>query len=483
MIRIRTKLLIFFIVLVVIVNSVAFFLYNSSEKIIDEYNSSFQRFLLLNEISRQTNNMVEIVNSYIVEKDDKFYSAYLIEKQKIIRNKKDLDHWRNDGNHFLALLNYENMIDSFLEESEFTIKAFEISNIHNYSRHFNEASEISTYIQEATLALIDKELTLHQAHFEQLSKRTLYYQLTALSLFLATLIISAMLAIKLSGGITRPIRELSTAAKEISTGNLTGVDVVVSSKDEMKLLTDTFNNMRKNIIELVNEIKEKSELDKLLKEMELRSLQNQMNPHFLFNTLNNVSRMAYLEDAFETTKLVNAISALLRYNLTNLDQPSTLGEETAVVNDYFFIQQTRFGERISFTTNIEDDCLHFAIPRMTLQPIIENAFIHGVESYEWGGWIRLAIFRRGKEILAEVSDNGNGMDNDTKNRLLSYLNDRGTEYISIGKKASGHSTGIGVKNVIKRLQLFYQTKSVIEIDSEEGQGTIFRIKIPIMKRG
>lgn len=483
MIRIRTKLLVFFIVLVVIVNSVAFFLYNSSEKIIEEYNSSFQRFLLLNEISQQTNSFIESVNGYIVEKDDKFKKEYELKKKGLTDNKKRLDNGMKNSHNYVALLNYEHMIDSLIEESDMTIRAFEASDIHSYSRHFNEASEISAFIQESTLDLIDKELSSHQVFFELLTKRNIYYQFTALSLFSGTLIISALLAIRLSGGITRPIRELSAAAKEISSGNLTGKDVIASSKDEMKLLTETFNHMRKNIVELVHEIKEKSELDKLLKEMELKSLQNQINPHFLFNTLNNVSRMAYLEDAYETTKLVEAISALLRYNLANIDQPSTLKDETEVVKDYFFIQQTRFGDRISFITNIEDSCLQTPIPRMTLQPIVENAFIHGVEANEQEGLIKLSIYKCDQKIVVEIIDNGKGMSKETKAKLLSYVHDQDYKKSTKPLIISGHSTGIGVKNVIKRLQIFYRTANVIEIESEQGYGTTFRIIIPIVKGG
>ena len=444
---------------------------------IGEYDSGFKRFLLLNEISQQTDTVVEKVNAYILEKDHLYLEEYLGEKEKLLANKERLQGKIGNHDNFLALLNYENMLDSFMEECDLAISAFKAADIHLYSQHFNEASAISSFIHETTLTLIDKELSSYQPYFGQMTERAHYLKMTAIFLFSGTLIFSALFAVKISGGITRPLGALSAAAQRISSGVFSGRDVEVTSKDELKLLSETFNHMRRSIFELVNEMKDQSELDKLLKELELKSLQNQINPHFLFNTLNNVSRMAYLEDAHETVKLVEAISALLRYNLANIDKPSTMREETDVVMDYFFIQQTRFGERIRFIADIDESCLDVPVPRMTLQPIVENAFIHGVESIEGESVIKLSIYRNAGGIVAEVMDDGKGMASQTIEKIMKAPDDSQRRGYPI-KKTSGHSTGIGIRNVIKRLQIFYQIQNVAEIDSEPGKGTTFRILIP-----
>lgn len=151
-----------------------------------------------------------------------------------------------------------------------------------------------------------------------------------------------MLALWISGGITMPIRRLSNAAKEIANGRLDGEDVHHTSNDELKLLTETFNTMRGNIRVLVSEIQQKSKLDTLLKELELKSLQSQVNPHFLFNVLNTVSKTAYLEEATQTSRLIESVSTLLRYNLSDLNRPSTIRDEMKIVKEYFYIQQARF---------------------------------------------------------------------------------------------------------------------------------------------
>lgn len=191
----------------------------------------------------------------------------------------------------------------------------------------------------------------------------------------------------------------------------------MNTRDEMRFLATTFNNMRSNIRDLVVEIKQKSELDQLVKKMELKSLQNQINPHFLFNTLNMVSKMAYVESAERTSELVDSVSTLLRYNLKKMNYIVQLRDEVNIVKEYLFIQRMRFDDRVAFTDDIEERALDCLLPPLTLQPFIENAFTHGVESYEQGGKLHLAIYESGNDVIVEVQDNGVGIDPETIDRL------------------------------------------------------------------
>ncbi|MGG3467568.1 histidine kinase [Neobacillus pocheonensis] len=479
--RIRSKLLLYFIVLVVLLTSVGFFFYNSSEKLVNEYDNSFEQFLLLNNISQKTNLITEKLHAYILEKDESYLKDYRNEKIKLINDQKRL--YKVISTSDITLTNYTNMIDSFLDEGDATVGASQKDEINQYSNHFNEVLKINSFLQESTLALLNNKLTDYQKFYNQMEQQNHYYKLMSIFLFAAAFFLSTLLALWISGGITKPIKLLSQAAKQISKGNLSGEDIKITTKDELKPLTETFNQMRANLRQLVTEIKQKGELDKLLKEMELKSLQNQINPHFLFNTLNTVSKMAYLEEAEHTSRLIEAVAALLRYNLSDLDKAATLRDEVRIVKEYFFIQTTRFGERIQFITDIEDDCLDIEIPSLTIQPLIENAFIHGVEEYEENAEIRLNIFRKQDRIHVEVIDNGEGMDTATKNKLLQYADGAISEEGIEREKSKGHSNGIGVKNVIRRLQLFYQQKDIVEIESELKKGTNFRLTIPVAAKG
>jgi sensor histidine kinase YesM len=480
--RIRSKLLLYFIVLVVLLTSVGFFFYKSSENLVNEYDDSFERFLLLNDISQRTTLITENLQGYLLDKESSYLKVYNLEKSKL-RNDQWLFNKEMKSND-MTVINYQNMINSFLEECDATIEAFHKDNINDYSTHFNEVLKIAGFLQESTLALLNNKLTDYQNFYDQMERQNHYYKLLSLSLFSSAFFLSTLIALWVSGGITKPITLLSEAAKQISRGNLSGEDIQITTKDELKLLTNTFNQMRSNLRQLVKEIKEKSELDKLLKELELRSLQNQINPHFLFNTLNTVSKMAYLEEAEHTSRLIESVAALLRYNLGgDLNKAATLRDEVAIVKEYFFIQQTRFGDRIQFITEIEEDCLDIEIPSLTLQPLIENAFIHGVESYEENAEIRLHIYKSNDRINVEIVDNGDGMDVVTQNRLLNYVSAVEMETAYKPDKSKGHSTGIGVKNVIRRLQLFYNQNDIIEIHSELGKGTRFKLTIPDVPKG
>lgn len=155
-----------------------------------------------------------------------------------------------------------------------------------------------------------------------------------------------------------------------------------------------------------------------------------------------------------------------------MDKPVTLLEEINVVKEYFYIQKTRFEERVDFKVDVDDDCLLMKIPILTLQPLVENAFIHGIEPYEQRGLIEIEGYKEGEFIVLKIKDNGIGMDEQTSKSLLDQSNDRFS-------KSNGHSTGLGVKNVIRRLELFYQSDDLINLQSEVGKGTIIELRLPL----
>lgn len=480
MIKIRTKLFIYFMIFILLLNGVTFFLYESSEDIVNEYDYSLRRLLLLNEVSQHTNEAVEQLNAYLAEKDARYLREYEQQSRWLQQNRAQVEEFISNQRNSLLVENYEHMMESFLEEGALTVYHFQAGNIGLYSTHLHEAMKIASFIQETTLSLVNEELTAYQRFYNEVEERNRYFRYIGMSLFVTTLMLGALLALWFSGGITKPIERLSRAAREIASGKLDGDDVAMTTNDELKLLTETFNEMRRNIRNLVAEIKQKSELDRLVKELELKSLQSQINPHFLFNTLNTVAKMAYLEEANQTSRLIEAVAFILRYNLGDLQRTVTLADEVHIAREYFFIQQTRFFDRIKFFTEVDEACLDLPIPPLTLQPLIENAFIHGIESYEEGALLMLKVLKKGNRVIIEVSDNGVGMNEETKEKLLSFAKGEG-ESLFQSEKGHGHSTGIGVRNVIRRLQLFYGIRNVVEIESSVGMGTTIRLLLPMTK--
>ncbi len=470
MIKIRTKLLIYFVTILFIIVLVFFIREQSNERVLDLYNENIDHLFLLNEITQATNQTFQSLQIYVYEPLPENLNTYEKDKQQFLQLQQELNEQANEG---IAKKNFLNMMTSFLEHTDHTVLGVNQEDIQKYSMFLNEAAKTSSYIHEKTLDFINNELSNYQGLSFLIDQRIVNTQKMGTLIIVSIIILSILFALWFSNGITRPIERLTMAAQEISKGHYLGDDVVVSRKDELWFLTKTFNEMKQNILESVSEIEEKARLAQLLKEMELKSLQNQINPHFLFNTLNVISKTAYIEGADRTSELITSVSTLLRYNIGNLDRQTLLKDEVEIVKEYFFIQKTRFGDRVEFFQNIDPACLHTPIPCLTLQPIVENAFLHGIEAKAEGAKIELHIYQEHDMVCIDLMDNGVGMDQQTIDRLL---HSRSEEDVSLSKKGSGHSTGIGMRNVFDRLALFNKD-SKINISSSLGKGTTVSIRL------
>jgi sensor histidine kinase YesM len=329
-----------------------------------------------------------------------------------------------------------------------------------------------------TLTLLGMDLKTYDQFYRSIIAQSA--ELVKLGIWLLLLITCLLLLFTywFSLSITRPVLKLTQAAKELSRGRFDR-QVEVTSKDEISFLARTFDRMRVNINNLISEIQQKAQLENelkeskmLLQESQLRSLQSQINPHFLFNTLDTLSKKAYLEGSVETSDLIAGVAGLLRYSLRRLDRSVTLSDEVKVLQQYMEIQKARFTDRLHFEADIDESCLDVQIPGLTLQPIVENAVIHAVEPAEDGGTIRFRIADDSDRVIIEIADDGPGMPEDKIRKILE-------EY---ALQTEGHSTGIGMSNVVRRLRLFYGYEDLIDIESVAGQGTKVTLKIPKARR-
>ncbi|QCX34504.1 histidine kinase [Caloramator sp. E03] len=220
---------------------------------------------------------------------------------------------------------------------------------------------------------------------------------------------------------------------------------------------------------LLKETKEKIRLENLLRDTQIKSLQSQINPHFLFNTLNTIARMALIEGAPKTEDLIYNLSDLLRYNLKNSGNMVEIETEINNIRKYINIQAIRYGNRISYEINIDPEILDSKIPVMTLQPIVENAIIHGLEEKKEGGKLIISgklMFK--KYILLEICDNGLGI---PEEKLISLLNSS-QEYNKIG---------LGIHNVDGRIKYYFGNEYGLRIESTVGKGTKVQIRVPYIK--
>jgi two-component system, LytTR family, sensor kinase len=221
--------------------------------------------------------------------------------------------------------------------------------------------------------------------------------------------------------------------------------------------------------QLMDELKAKADLEKVLRETELKALQSQVNPHFLFNTLNTIARLALLEEAPRTQEVVYALSDLLRNNLRNIDEMVTVDEEVQYIKNYLLIQKMRFGDRIQATIKIPELLLEQKIPVMTLQPLVENAIIHGLEPKRGGGNIHISGGIHGNQYELSITDTGVGVTNSQIERI--FRNEKRV----VGK---GQTTGLGIINVHKRIQHYFGSQCGLAISGEQDRGTTVKIALP-----
>jgi len=217
-------------------------------------------------------------------------------------------------------------------------------------------------------------------------------------------------------------------------------------------------------------------LTEALKEAKLKALESQVNPHFLFNTINVIAKLALLEGAVETEQMAYALADLMRYSLRrspHTDGLVTLREEIEHARQYLLIQNTRFRDRLKLNFQIDETALDIRVPPLSIQPIIENAFVHGLEPSERPGQLLLSVQKAREYIVISVQDNGVGMSREQVRRLIAEESSSALDHWST------HTTGLGLTHVRDRLRYYYGERCQLVIESEPGSGTTVRLLLPL----
>lgn len=302
-------------------------------------------------------------------------------------------------------------------------------------------------------------------------------------------VLALIFAALFAQSIAAPVRRLAEAADRMASGDLDVEPVAVESRDEIAVLARDFNAMSSNIRALVEGLKEKADLERLLheesverismgralREAQFMNLQDQIRPHFLFNALNTISRSALLEGAPETELLARSLGKLMRYSLADGSSFVTVGEELATLRDYLAFQSIRFGSRLAWEVRSEPEAESLNVPRFTLQPLVENAVRHGIEPKVEGGRVVVSARRLRDRVRLVVADSGVGMDG----ALLEQIRAAAAGGASHAPAVPGEGgPGIGMGNLEVRLAYRYGGRARLAIASRPGRGTVIRISLP-----
>lgn len=326
-----------------------------------------------------------------------------------------------------------------------------------------------------TIYRVQGYLATHAGRLEQMTvesgneryemQRPLFIIVPAVSILwgAAALLMVRWLNRSVQRNIVRPMVELAEDSRRIGENDFTGPDTHAEGGDEIASLVRAFCTMKASTRGYIEALTEKHKMEKQLDEVRLQMLKNQINPHFLFNTLNMIASTAQIEDAAATEKMIHALSRLFRYNLKSTDSVMPLGRELKVVQDYMYLQQMRFGQRIRYDTDCNQDTLEVLVPSFALQPLVENAIIHGISPKGQGGRIHVRSWMEGRRIWISVADTGRGMARERLEEIRRALA-RGEE----------KATGVGVGNIYRRVHGMYQDGEIF-IYSSEGRGTVVQM--------
>ncbi len=219
------------------------------------------------------------------------------------------------------------------------------------------------------------------------------------------------------------------------------------------------------------------ELSLIQKRIELSVLQNQINPHFLYNTLDSIRSRALMDGQEEIARMTEILSRFFRYCISNNDNLVKVREELSHIQDYYYIQKYRFEDRFEMEVEVEqEDIYELYLPKMTLQPLVENAMIHGLEKSEEKGKIQIRLMRTERQLIIIISDNGVGISREE----LIRLNERMEQYFLKTGNRKGSHNGIALSNVNMRLKITFGEENGIHYRSIEGEGTDAVITMPVV---
>lgn len=274
---------------------------------------------------------------------------------------------------------------------------------------------------------------------------------------------SIFLASLLSHQFIKPLRRLQRDIRSVEKGDFK-IRTKIESLDEIGDLSKSFNRMVSEIETLIKEI---SINEKKKKQIEMQSLQYQINPHFLYNTLNSIQWIAKIHKVPDISEMLTNLIKLLRTSLDSANHLHTLEQELEVLNYYLKIQKHRYSNRFQINYFIEKRFLSVSIPRFTLQPLVENIFFHAFTDGQ--GTIQIKTIADGDTLIIAVEDDGRGMPQETVEKLLKKQH----------TKEEKTSSGIGLHNVDEKIKLYFGSSYGIDIKSELGKGTTIFVRLPI----
>ena len=484
---IQTRLSAAMVLVMIFVVCINFFIFEQIHMGVDSNDAVFSSNTAINDLSESLNKLEGTVYEYLNTKGSKALENYYRYEQDYRQLLDGLNDRNVDSEVKMLEKNIRKMSESYLDQTNETVQAKRGRNIEKYKSSYEKELQLYEYINSYIYKLNNLRFRTNSANYQiLLSSMDVLYRLALVVIFIVAAV-GVVIILLVVRSMIRPLTQLSNTAHEVAMGNLDVPVLPVVCEDEVGVVTRSFNQMLDSIrihiaqqresMEKQAQMKERELLmETHLKEAQLKYLQAQINPHFLFNCLNAGAQLAMLEDAERTGIFLEKMADFFRYNVRKMEDDAMLFEEVEAVDNYIYILNVRFAGDIHYEKDVDEGIGDFRIPSMILQPLVENAVQHGIHDCMETGKIKMSIHKAGEDLEITVSDNGAGM---TPEMIQSVMAGRARN-----NGEDRYSTGIAVGNVIDRLELYYKQKGLLIIESDGlGKGTSVHITLPVENEG
>lgn len=479
---IRTKLTLSFVFTSLILVFSNIILYSEVNQVTTKIDDIYISNVRLNDLSDALAATYDNVYEFLNTKSSAALENYYRSEQIFRGFLEDLGAETTDNQVQLLEKNIYNMSVSYLEITDETVKAKRGRDIEKYKNLNEDAASLYQYINSYIYELNNQQFSSNTSNYRILLTSLKSMEVISIVLLLLVCIINAFVLGIITRSILSPLSDLARTANAVAAGDMDAPLITVTSGDEVGIVTNAFNQMVYSIKTYISVTKENMENERKMKERELlmethlkdaqlKYLQAQINPHFLYNSLNAGAQLAIMEDAEKTCLFIERMADFFRFNVRKLTEDSTLSEELEAVDNYIYILNVRFSGDIHFEKQVDPSVVNLKVPSMILQPLVENAVNYGIRNIDWKGIIRLEIEREKNQVIVHVIDNGKGMEPDRIREILDggIGNDTNTT----------DSTGIGIHNVMSRLSLYYNKRELFHIESKGiNKGTTVTIYLP-----
>lgn len=389
--------------------------------------------------------------------------------------------YESNAEQYFLLRGIRNGLDFIAQQQEQLMERLPLD-VSGFTRYYVIETTYSYLDNYVYSRFLSSAVTQDAQAVEKMQSTIANIRLLSLLLVIFFAFLYTLAIILIVRSLAHPIHSMVETARQITKGNLETPDLPAVGPSEIRFLEQSLNSMKASLKDRIATLDENAQLEKRIHQQELQqvkvkreldrarllTLQAQINPHFLFNAMNTISRTALFEDADRTAELVTDLAGIFRYML---DQRTTvrMEEELEFIRKYLKIQKIRFGERLEYEILSNEEVHSILIPPLIIQPLVENAIIHGLEPLEDGGFVKVVLESIKRKLFITVQDSGVGITESDKSQVLQ-------------ENQAVDNSHIGMTNVLERIKLYYGTRAKMEIEQAEPKGTVIRLTLPIRRQ-